>query len=124
MDKQEKALARYLFQLKVHKANGQKFEDLFTSIMNYAEPGFRQIKAWGNIGDRKNDGYIKSTETYFQVFAPEDIGKSYPNAIKKLETDFAGLKKQWPNVLNFYFKCLNLFKHLLVKSIILIKTLE
>ena len=103
MDTQEKTLARYLFQLKVHKAEGQKFEDLFTSIMNYAEPGFQQIKAWGNIGDRKNDGYIKSTETYFQVFAPEDIRKSYPNAIKKLETDFAELKKQWPNVQNFYF---------------------
>jgi len=103
LNSQEKTLARYLFQLKLHKADGQKFEDLFISIMNYAEPSFQSIKAWGTIGDRKNDGYIKNTETYFQVFAPEDIRKSYPKAVKKLEEDFEGLKKQWPNVLNFYF---------------------
>ena len=59
MNPQEKSLARQLFQNKLLKADGQAFEDIFTAIMNYAEPDFQQINPWGNIGDRKNDGYIK-----------------------------------------------------------------
>ena len=103
MNSQEKALARKFFKLKIHEANGQKFEDTFTTIMNYAEPDFQQIKPWGNIGDRKNDGYIKSKGIFFQVFAPEEIRKSYPEAIIKLENDFESLKKQWNPVNEFYF---------------------
>ena len=103
MNSQEKTLARILFQNKIHKADGKKFEDIFTSIMNYAEPDFQQIKPWGNIGDGKNDGYIKSKGIYFQVFAPEDIRKSYVNVIKKLEKDFDGLIKKWNPVNEFFF---------------------
>jgi hypothetical protein len=28
--------------------------------MGYTETDFQQIKPWGRIGDRKNDGYIQS----------------------------------------------------------------
>jgi len=100
---QEKAFARQLFKIKIHEANGDRFEDLFTSILNYAEPGFQQIKPWGNIGDRKNDGYVSSTGVYYQVYAPEEIKNNYPAVVSKLGTDFAGLKKQWKGVKEFYF---------------------
>lgn len=103
MNTQEKTLARQQFKLKMHEANGQKFEDIFTAIMNYADAGFQQIKPWGNIGDRKNDGYIEAKGIYFQVFAPEDIRKSYSDVIKKLEADFTGLLAHWNNVNEFYF---------------------
>lgn len=103
MDTQEKALVRTLFKNKIYRAKGQKFEDIFTQIMNYSEPDFQQIKAWGNIGDGKNDGYIKSKGIYFQVFAPEDIRKSYVNVIRKLKNDFDGLLKEWSPVNEFYF---------------------
>lgn len=103
MNNQEKALARNQFKLKIHEANGQAFEDLFTAIMNYIEPDFQSIKPWGNIGDRKNDGYIKSKGIFFQVYSPEEINNSYPSVIKKLETDFAGLRNQWSHVSEFYF---------------------
>jgi hypothetical protein len=103
MNNQEKALARKLFKLKLHEANGQAFEDIFTAIMRYVDSDFESIKPWGNIGDRKNDGYIKSKGIFFQVFSPEDISKSYPNVIKKLKTDFNGLLKHWSPVNEFYF---------------------
>jgi len=103
MNSQEKALARKLFRLKIHESKGQAFEDLFTSIMNYAEPDFQQIKAWGNIGDGKNDGYIKSKGIFFQVYAPEEISKSYPKVIEKLNKDFYGLMEQWNPVNEYYF---------------------
>ena len=59
LSREEKYILRILFQNKIHKADGQAFEDIFTSIMNYCEPNFRSIKPWGRIGDRKNDGYIQ-----------------------------------------------------------------
>src|SRR5665648_561857 len=103
MNVQEKTLARQLFQNKILKADGQKFEDIFSAIMNYAEIDFQQIKPWGNIGDRKNDGYIKTKGIFYQVYAPEDIQKSYPNVVNKLKEDFDGLKAQWSSVNEFYF---------------------
>jgi len=103
MNSQEKALLRKLFRLKIHESDGDTFESLFSNIMFYAEPDFQQIKPWGNIGDRKNDGYIKTKGIYYQVYAPEDIRKSYPESITKLKDDFAGLIKNWTPVNEFYF---------------------
>jgi hypothetical protein len=103
MDVQEKTLARQLFQNKILKADGQRFEDIFSEIMNYVDTDFQQIKPWGNIGDRKNDGYIKNKGIFYQVYAPEDIRKSYTNVVSKLKKDFDGLKAQWSPVNEFYF---------------------
>jgi hypothetical protein len=110
MDNQEKILARILFENKIFKADGNAFESLFTEIMNFAEPDFQQIKPWGNIGDKKNDGYIPSKGIYYQVFAPEDIRKSYPEVIEKLKTDLKGLLAQWSPVNEFYFVVNDKFK--------------
>ena len=98
MNVQEKAIARKLFQNRILKSDGQAFEDIFTEVMNYSERDFQSIKPWGNIGDRKNDGYIKTKGIFYQVYAPEDIWKSYLDAIKKLKTDFQGLLRQWSPV--------------------------
>ncbi len=103
MTTQEKTLARILFKNKIYESDGQKFEDVFSAIMRYVEPDFQSIKPWGNIGDRKNDGYIKNKGIFYQVFAPENIKKSYPDVIKKIENDFSGLINQWSPVNNFYF---------------------
>lgn len=103
MNIQEKTFARQLFQNKILKADGQIFEDMFSAVMNYAEADFQQIKPWGNIGDRKNDGYIKTKGIFFQVYAPEDIRKSYTNVVSKLKYDFNGLKAQWTPINEFYF---------------------
>ena len=99
----QKAQARIFFENKILKADGQAFEDLFTQIMNYKELDFQSIKPWGDIGDRKNDGYIKSRGIFYQVYAPQDIKKSYPKVIDKIKTDFKGLTEQWSNVREFYF---------------------
>jgi len=103
MKTEEITLARILFENKIRRSDGSAFEDLFTQVMNYAEPEFEQIKPWGNIGDRKNDGFIRSKGIFYQVFAPEDISKSYPEAIAKLKKDFSGLVSQWNPVKEFYF---------------------
>lgn len=103
MNQQEKALARILFQNKINSLEGTAFENLFSQIMGYENSNFEQIKPWGNIGDRKNDGFIREKGIYFQVYAPEDIRNNYPEAIKKLENDFKGLQKAWTPINEFYF---------------------
>ncbi len=103
MDPEQKAIARQRFKLMIHEADGQKFEDLFTRIMSYAEPNFKPIKPQGKFGDRKNDGYIKSKAAYYQVFAPEDITKSHAATAAKLKEDLEGLLKNWEPVRKFYF---------------------
>jgi len=104
---QEKVLARHLFQNKILKADGQAFEDIFTAIMNYAEDDFQPIKPWGNIGDRKNDGYIKTKGIFYQVYAPEDIRKSYVDAVNKMKRDFDGLRAHWGEPVNEYYFVVN-----------------
>ncbi len=103
MTPEEKTIARIIFKYKICSSKGQAFEDLFTSIMNYAYSDFRQIKPWGNIGDRKNDGYRHTEGIYYQVYAPEDIQNSYPNMVVKLKTDLSQLMNQWPGVKEFNF---------------------
>lgn len=100
------AIARNMFHLQIHEADGQRFEDLFSKIMGYKSRDFQPVKPYGNIGDRKNDGWIQSENTYFQVYAPSNIEKSINEAVNKLEADLEGLVKQWNElcpVKNFYF---------------------
>lgn len=100
------AIARNMFHLQIHEADGQRFEDLFSKIMCYKSRDFQPVKPHGNIGDRKNDGWIQSENTYFQVYAPSNIEKSINDAVNKLEIDLEGLLKQWNElcpVKNFYF---------------------
>lgn len=100
MTGEERYIARILLKNKVLGYSGQKFEDLFVEIMTKSNIEFQAVKAYGNIGDKKNDGFIRSTGTYYQVFAPENIEKKRAvyNAEKKLETDLRGLVKNWDDV--------------------------
>lgn len=87
---------------------GQAFEDFFISVMTKSNIDFQPVKAYGKIGDRKNDGFIRRTGTYYQVFAPEDImkDKTINDAIRKMEDDFKGLYENWNDackIQKYYF---------------------
>lgn len=88
-------IARRLFQLEVYKRNGQDYENLFSKIMRLHNVEFIQIKPQGQYGDRKNDGFIKSTGQYYQVYAPENSQHKEKETIEKLATDFNGLYAYW-----------------------------
>jgi hypothetical protein len=110
MTRDEKRLLRLIFQNKIYKADGQKFEDIFTEIIRYTEPEFQQIKPYGRAGDKKNDGYIKSKGIYFHVYGPENIANSVSYAKGKLRRDFSGLLQEWKPVNEFYFIVNDKFK--------------
>lgn len=108
MSKAEQYIAKIIFRNHILTYNGQQFEDFFVSIMTKSNPSFYPVKAYGNIGDEKNDGFDRTTGTYYQNFAPEDLHKDQTiyDAVKKLKTDFKGLYEHWNNdvpIKKFYF---------------------
>jgi hypothetical protein len=54
---------------------------------------FMACRPWGNIGDRKNDGFLKSERRLFQVYAPNEMDAK--KAIDKITEDFQGAKVHW-----------------------------
>jgi len=84
------------FRMKVLSSEGSAFEELFSQVMYASDNSFQQVKPQGQLGDRKNDGFVKNTGTYYQVYAPADLFLSDENAVKKLQTDFIGLLNYWP----------------------------
>src|SRR5208337_4018326 len=76
------------------KKRGNAFQDFFADIMEKRYPGdFIRVRPWGNVGDRKNDGYLKSERTLFQVYAPNEMAAAA--AIAKIEEDFTGALPYW-----------------------------
>jgi hypothetical protein len=100
MNSEQQGVARLLFKNRILEASGTVFEEIFTKLMTYSEPGFRQIKPQGRVGDRKNDGYIQKRGAFFQVHAPEDPASApaVTKAIKKAKADFQGLLAYWGNI--------------------------
>jgi hypothetical protein len=100
MDATQKLLARKLFKLRVHEAQATEYQRLFEKVMGYRFQEFVPIKPYGNVGDGGNDGYIPSTGTYYQVYAPEAPASSptIAKAAKKVADDFVLLLEHWQEV--------------------------
>lgn len=100
MNRSERYLVRMRFKLLIHESNGQDFENLFTKIMKKNNINFQLVKAYGNIGDMKNDGFDPDKGSYYQIFGPENIkkDKTIKDAVIKLRKDFEGLLASWNDV--------------------------
>ncbi len=100
-------LQRYIFQMKFKIAflenEGQAFEDLFSAIMGHAFPGdFQPVRAYGNKGDRKSDGYRKSDKAVFQCYGPRSTKLADMQA--KVDADFNGAVGHWgPRMEKWFF---------------------
>ena len=82
------------FRLIFLETKGDGFQGLFEKLMGKAHPNdFMACRPWGNVGDRKNDGYLPSARTLFQSYAPNEL--SAAEAIKKINEDFEGAKAHW-----------------------------
>ncbi len=82
------------FRLRFVESTGETFQDLFSSIMEMRYPGdFVRVRPWGNVGDRKNDGYLRSRRKLFQCFAPRELKLS--KTIKKINDDFNAALPYW-----------------------------
>lgn len=81
------------------KSKGNTFQEFFEKLMGLAyKTDFMACRPWGNRGDRKNDGFLKSEKQLFQVYAPNEMKES--EAIKKITEDFEGAKEHWSTLFN------------------------
>ena len=95
MDPTRRFFAREMLELRVRRSTGVAFETLFAAIMQRRYKDYRKLEPYGNVGDRKNDGYIPKKGSYFQLFAPKDPATKVSAAAKKAKDDFKGLKQHW-----------------------------
>jgi hypothetical protein len=76
------------------RANGDEFQTLFERLMGLAyKADFMACRPWGNRGDRKNDGFLRSERRLFQVYAPNQMSENRAKA--KIAEDFNGAKVHW-----------------------------
>ena len=58
-------------ELALHKHKATAFQDHFNDVMEAVHgTDFVRVRPAGNVGDRKCDGYLQSTGTVFQAYAP------------------------------------------------------
>jgi len=82
------------FEVEFLRAKGDAFQTFFERLMGLAyKADFMACRPWGNQGDRKNDGFLKSERRLFQVYAPNEM-----DAVKaktKITEDFEGAREHW-----------------------------
>ena len=82
------------FLIAFLRSKGDEFQGFFETLMSKAYPGdFMACRPWGNVGDRKNDGYLRSARILYQCYAPNEMTAA--QAIKKISEDFGGAKEHW-----------------------------
>ncbi|MGL5572122.1 hypothetical protein [Cetobacterium sp.] len=98
MDINDEIVLEKLMEAKLIKSHGEEFENIFVAIMKRVNSNFLKISPYGNIGDRKNDGYIPSEGIFYQVFGPKEYTSSAVTSAKtKIEEDFYTLKNHCQN---------------------------
>jgi hypothetical protein len=90
----EKAYYEAKFENAFLKAKGTSFQTFFNELMGRAyKNDYMPCRPWGNRGDRKNDGFLKSERLLFQVYAPNEISEK--EVLDKIDEDFEGAKDFW-----------------------------
>jgi hypothetical protein len=82
------------FKIAFMEKKGEEFQYFFASVMEKRYPAdFARVRPWGKVGDRKNDGYLKSKRFLFQIYAPLTIVAS--ECIAKIDEDFTDALPHW-----------------------------
>ncbi|SNB85091.1 hypothetical protein SAMN02745831_02440 [Streptomyces sp. PgraA7] len=94
------ALYEMAFRDRYQESFEDEFQEFFSEIMEkvYPDGDFVRVRPWGQVGDRKNDGYLISQRTVFAVYAPRKPTAS--GTRKKVETDFAECLPHWNEYLD------------------------
>lgn len=101
MDEVARSFFELNFQVAFMARKGSEFQDFFAAIMEKRYPGdFVRVRPWGNIGDRKCDGYLESKRILFQCYAPNEL--SSLQCVAKIDKDFRGALPHWREHFDFW----------------------
>lgn len=82
------------FENQFLRCKGDEFQTFVERLMGLAYKGdFLACRPWGNIGDKKNDGFLRSDKRLYQVYAPNEMEAA--KAIAKITEDFVGAIEHW-----------------------------
>jgi hypothetical protein len=82
------------FRTRYALSKGDQFQEFFSTLMELRYPGdFVRVRPWGKLGDRKNDGYLRSKRRLHQCYAPRDLGMATCKA--KINEDFSEALPYW-----------------------------
>lgn len=94
MDELTRAHYELIFENAFIKKKADEFQGFFSAIMEKRYPAdFIPVRPWGNVGDRKNDGYLRSKRMLFQCYAPNKLNAA--KCIAKIDEDFTGALPHW-----------------------------
>lgn len=90
------------FRVAFREKAEAEFEDWFVKLAGYAfGADFQPVRAYGNEGDWKCDGYRSSTRTVFQCYAPRQMRVG--PLVRKIERDFNGARAHWEGMAKWVF---------------------
>ena len=94
MDDLSRAFYEMKFEREFLTRKADEFQDFFSSVMEKRYPAdFVRVRPWGNVGDQKNDGYLRGRRMLFQSYAPNDMVAAI--CIAKISKDFCGALPHW-----------------------------
>jgi hypothetical protein len=82
-----------VFRVQCAERTGTEFQSFFEAIMEKVDSSFVKVKPSGREGDWKCDGWLPSSGTCFQVYAPEALTVS--DTVAKIKEDFSGALDEW-----------------------------
>lgn len=90
----QQAYYKKCFRVSFLESKGDAFQTFFERLMGLAYPGdFMPCRPWGQQGDQKNDGFLASERTLYQVYAPNELTAT--RTVQKIQSDFAGAITHW-----------------------------
>lgn len=94
MDRLAEDWFRHRAELKLLKLHSIAYQDHFNDLMEAVHGSdFIRVRPAGRAGDRKCDGYLRRTDTVFQVYAPHTVRIN--EWLAKIDEDFNGALNQW-----------------------------
>lgn len=113
-------------ELKLRKSSGDAFQEFFSILMGKLHGAdFVRVRAFGKLGDKGCDGYLKSTGQVFACYgALNGDGGKVKYLITKMGSDYAKAIKSLAGIMNEWYMVHNLVDGLPVEAVLQLGKLQ